>query len=67
MKLPIISGKTLVKILIKKGYWIRNQKGSNIHLRHSEKKPLTVPNHKIISFGTLKEIMKSAGLKREDL
>lgn len=65
-KLPVISGKELIKILVKKGYYIRDQKGSHVHLRHATKSPLTVPNHKVIAKGTLKEIIKSAELKPED-
>jgi len=49
MKLAPISGKELVKILLKKGYWIRDQKGSHIHLRHPTNPPITVPNHKTIA------------------
>lgn len=59
-KLPVISGKKLVKILLKEGYYVRDQKGSHIHLRHPYKKPLTVPNHRVIAKGTLKEILKQA-------
>jgi predicted RNA binding protein YcfA (HicA-like mRNA interferase family) len=66
MKLPIISGKELTKILLKKGYWIKDHKGSHIHLRHATKRPITVPNHKTISKGTLKEIIKVTELKPED-
>ncbi len=67
MKLPTISGKRLIKILSKKGYWIKDQKGSHIHLRHSTKMPVTIPNHKVISKGTLKAILKATELKLEDL
>jgi predicted RNA binding protein YcfA (HicA-like mRNA interferase family) len=66
MKLPIISGKELIKILLKKGYCIKDQKGSHIHLRHATKKPITIPNHKAISKGTLKEIIKATELTQED-
>jgi predicted RNA binding protein YcfA (HicA-like mRNA interferase family) len=52
-KLPVISGKKLVKVLTKLGYYVRDQKGSHIHLRHPIRKPLTVPAHKIIARGTL--------------
>jgi len=67
MKLPIVSGKVVIKALLKNGYYIRNQKGSHIHFRHPTKMPVTVPNHKVISKGTLKEILKATGLKAEDL
>jgi len=34
MKLPIVSGKDVIKALSKIGYYIRDQKGSHVHLRH---------------------------------
>ncbi|MDO8428556.1 MAG: type II toxin-antitoxin system HicA family toxin [Candidatus Diapherotrites archaeon] len=55
-----------MKILLKKGYYIRNQKGSHVHLRHSFLLPVTVPNHKVIALGTLKAIMKTTGLTEKD-
>ncbi len=67
MKIKPISGKTLIKILCKKGYWIRDQKGSHIHLRHQTKSPITIPNHNPIAKGTLKAIIKATELKEEDL
>jgi predicted RNA binding protein YcfA (HicA-like mRNA interferase family) len=65
-KLSIISGKKLIKLLSKKGYYIRNQKGSHIHLRHPSRPAITVPNHKVIAKGTLKAIIKDAGLAQKD-
>lgn len=67
MKLPVISVKKLLKILLKKGYWIRDQKGSHVHLRHPKMPAVTVPNHKVISKKTLKSIIEATGLKEEDL
>ena len=66
MKLKPISGKKLIKILCKKGYWIRDQKGSHVHLRHSSRLPVTVPNHKVITKKTLKSIINATGLKEDD-
>jgi predicted RNA binding protein YcfA (HicA-like mRNA interferase family) len=67
MKIKTISGQKLIKILCKKGYWIRDQKGSHIHLRHPTKPPITIPNHNPIAKGTLKAIIKATDLKEEDL
>jgi len=67
MKLKPVSGKELIKSLLKKGYWVKDQNGSHIHLYHATKQPVTVPNHKVIAIGTLKAIMKATELKREDL
>lgn len=45
---------------------MRNQKGSHIHLRHPNKMPLTIPNHKEIAKGTLRTILTDAGLSTEE-
>ncbi|MBI4896068.1 MAG: type II toxin-antitoxin system HicA family toxin [Candidatus Aenigmarchaeota archaeon] len=45
MKLPVISGKEILKVLSNIGYYIRDQKGSHVHVRHPWRKPLTVPMH----------------------
>ncbi|MBU1297727.1 MAG: type II toxin-antitoxin system HicA family toxin [Bacteroidetes bacterium] len=63
-KLPVIFGKELCKILGKIGYLIDHQTGSHIILRN-QKPPyrrLTVPNHKEIARGTLRSIIREAGL-----
>jgi len=66
-KLPIISGQKLVSILAKIGYITDHQTGSHIILRHRDPphRRLTIPNHKEIAKGTLRAIIKHAGLRRE--
>lgn len=67
-KLPILSGRDVVKALSKIGYKIDHQTGSHIILRH-EKPPhrrITVPDHKEIAEGTLRAIIKQAGLTIEE-
>lgn len=66
-KLPIVSGDKLVKALCKLDYYVRDQKGSHIHLRHPTKRPLTVPNHKEIARGTLRAIMRDAEITTYEL
>jgi predicted RNA binding protein YcfA (HicA-like mRNA interferase family) len=65
VKLPIISGRDVVRALGKLGYVVNDQKGSHIHLRHPIKRPLTVPNHPEIARGTLRIIIKDADLTVE--
>ena len=65
-KLPVLSGKDVLSILESIGYYVRDQKGSHIHLRHPTRKPLTIPNHKEIARGTLRQIIKDAGLTVEE-
>ena len=59
-KLPVVSGRSVIKALQKAGYIIRDQEGSHVHLRHPTRQPLTVPNHKEIARGTLRTIIRQA-------
>ncbi|MBI2541198.1 type II toxin-antitoxin system HicA family toxin [Candidatus Woesearchaeota archaeon] len=67
-KLPIISGKDLIKAAAKIGYEIDHQTGSHIILRHkgTPHRRLTIPNHKEIAKGTLRAIIRQAGLSRDE-
>jgi len=56
-------------VLSKIGFLPQRQKGSHIILvkeNKSEKRGLVVPNHDEIDKGTLINIIRQAGLKRED-
>jgi len=66
-KLPVVSRKEVVKALAKLGYIIDHQTGSHMILRNKEPphRRLTIPNHKEIAKGTLRAIIKQAGLTRE--
>ena len=68
-KLPRISGKELIKILSKQGFIPARQKGSHVIMikETSERKITTVvPLHKEIDKGTLLEIIRQCGMKREE-
>lgn len=66
-RLPVLSGKELIKILQKAGFEIRRQKGSHVILvRESIKKAAVVPLHNEIDKGTLIEIIRQAGMTREE-
>ena len=65
-KLPVVSGMQIIKILCKYGYYIRSQRGSHIVLKHPERKPVTVPDHKEIKRGLVLEIIKTAQISREE-
>lgn len=69
MKLPVLSGKDVIKVLKKVGFEEKRQKGSHIILaKETEqgKKAVVVPNHREIDKGTLLEIIRQAGLQREE-
>lgn len=63
-KLPVVSGQEAVKTFLKIGYIFDHQKGSHIILRntHPPFRRLTVPNHKTIARGTLRSLIREAGL-----
>jgi predicted RNA binding protein YcfA (HicA-like mRNA interferase family) len=61
-KLPVVSASNHIKALLGLGYYIRSQQGSLVHLRHPIRPPLTIPNHKEVARGTLRAIIRQAGL-----
>ena len=68
-KLPVLSGREVIKALGKIGFEVSRQKGSHIVLVRIDldsKKAVVVPNHKEIDPGTLLEIIRQAGLKRDE-
>mgnify|MGYP000448039265 CR=1 FL=1 len=52
-RLPVISGKDLIKILSKVCFKPIRQKGSHVRLRRGDPPPVTVPLHKELKRGTL--------------
>ena len=65
-RLPVISGKEVIKALVKLDYYIRDRESSHIHLRHPSRQPLTIPDHKEVARGTLRAIIRAAGLTVEE-
>lgn len=66
-KLPVISGRDLTKALAKIGYLHDHQKGSHVILRHQIAPHRRIPNHKEIAKGTLRNILREAGLTLDEL
>ncbi|MGK2941560.1 MAG: type II toxin-antitoxin system HicA family toxin [Immundisolibacter sp.] len=65
--LPRISGREVVCVFRGLGYEVDRQKGSHIVLRHREApfRRLTVPDHREIAKGTLRALIREAGLTVE--
>jgi predicted RNA binding protein YcfA (HicA-like mRNA interferase family) len=62
-KLPVLSGEKCIKTLAKAGFYFKRQEGSHVTLRRD--KPfcqLVVPLHKELDRGTLRAIIRQAGL-----
>ncbi len=70
-KLPILSGKELIKLLSKIGFQHIRTRGSYaiLNKEDKEKGKITIPVllHRELAKGTLKSIMNQIGLKLEDL
>jgi len=67
-KLPILSGRDVIKAFAKIGYQLDHQTGSHIILRHNDPphRRLTIPNHSELAKGTLRAIIRQSGLTVED-
>ena len=66
--LPRVSGREVVKALRKIGYEFDHQRGSHIVLRSTTPphRRLTVPDHDQLAKGTMRSIIRQAGLSVED-
>jgi predicted RNA binding protein YcfA (HicA-like mRNA interferase family) len=64
-KLPVVSGRQVIRVLERIGYQIVRQKGSHIRLRDEndpEHLPITVPDHRTLKPGLLRQILRDASL-----
>ena len=62
-KLPVLSGEKCIKALVKAGFYFKRQEGSHVTLRRNEPFcQLVVPLHKELDRGTLRAIIREAGL-----
>lgn len=59
--LPLVSGQEAVRALQRAGFTIRRQTGSHI-IMTKDKLTVSVPNHKTLKKGTLKSVLRQAGL-----
>lgn len=66
-KLPVVSGAECVKALVKAGFVVYRQRGSHIVLvRLEPRAQTTVPDHKELDRGTLRAIIRQAGLSVDE-
>ena len=62
-KLPAISGRECVRALERAGFYFRRQTGSHIILRRDDPfAQVVVPDHRVLDRGTLRAIIRQAGL-----
>ena len=61
--LPVLSGRKAVRAFEKLGWQIARQRGSHIILiREGENVTLSIPNHKEVAKGTLRSLIRAAGI-----
>jgi predicted RNA binding protein YcfA (HicA-like mRNA interferase family) len=61
--LSILSGKEVVRVFEKFGWEIARQRGSHIvMIKEGHIATLSIPNHKEVAKGTLRSLIRSAGL-----
>lgn len=66
-KLPQLSGNEYIRVLEKSGFYVRRQRGSHIIMRRDDPfAQVVVPNHKQLDRGTLRAIIRQAGLSVEE-
>ena len=66
-KLPLISGKDCIAALEKVGFYIKRRESSHVILRRDNPfAQVVVPDHKEIDRGTLRAIIRQAGLSVDE-
>ncbi len=63
-RLPVVSGDDAIRAFALVGYEVSHQRGSHVMLRHAEPphRRLTIPRHKELAKGTLRGLIRDAGL-----
>jgi predicted RNA binding protein YcfA (HicA-like mRNA interferase family) len=64
-KLPVCSGADAIRAFRGVGYEVDHQTGSHIILRNPSGRRLSVPNHRELGKGTLRALIREAGLSKE--
>jgi predicted RNA binding protein YcfA (HicA-like mRNA interferase family) len=69
-QLPVVSGRQVIKVLERVGYRVVRQRGSHIRLRDESDAshlPVTVPDHRTVKPGLLRQILRDADLTVDEL
>jgi predicted RNA binding protein YcfA (HicA-like mRNA interferase family) len=65
-KLPVLSGKEIVKALTKIGFVPVRQKGSHVFLRNADGRRTVVPHHDEVNKSTLIDIINQTRIAKEE-
>ncbi len=64
-RLPQVSGRALIRLLVSLGYEVIRQRGSHVRIRKTSalgEHNLTVPDHAVMAKGTLNDILTRVSL-----
>jgi len=64
-RLPVVTGKDLIKFLLSLGYNVVRQKGSHVRLEKTTRvgtHKITVPHHNPVAKGTLNDILSKVSI-----
>ena len=64
-KLPVVSGRETIKVLVKLGFEVRKGRGDHFVLKKGFR-VFVVPLHNPLKKGTLRKILKQAGISVEE-
>jgi predicted RNA binding protein YcfA (HicA-like mRNA interferase family) len=64
-RLPVLSGREIIKLLETLGFAQSRQRGSHVSLRRGSK-VCVVPLHREVAVGTLSGILRQAGVSSEE-
>jgi predicted RNA binding protein YcfA (HicA-like mRNA interferase family) len=65
VRLPQLSGEAICRALESAGFHRASQRGSHVKMRHPDGRTAIVPDHREVRDGTLRSILRQAGLSRE--
>ncbi len=66
-KLPVVSGGECIKALEKAGFYLKRRESSHVVMRRDDPfAQIIVPDHKELDRGTLRAIIRQAGLSVDD-
>ena len=63
---PALSGRQIIKVLSKLGYYETHQTGRHVRLRCENRRSVTVPNYPVVGRGLLRKILRDAELSPTD-
>jgi len=66
MKLPLISGEGLCKLVSKLGFELRHRKGSHTFWKHSDGRTTVIPLHKKLKRSLIRKILKDIDISTDE-